>query len=199
MLELMENSLALLLESVNVLTEPVIAYICKEVLQGISWLHRYSRVHRDIKSENILYDYQGRIKLSDFGVSAQLTVDNEMRSTIVGTPSHMAPEIVVGGGYDTKVDIWSLGIMAIEMAQGEPPFICQNKMETLAMISNSPAPILADREYWSRDFHDFIGKCFEKNPKERAGAEELLRHNFLWNATKDEFMSYIQDSPEKAV
>ena len=118
-LELMQNSLASLLVSVRVLPEPVIAYICKEVLQGVSWLHKYSRVHRDIKSENILYDYQGHIKLSDFGVSAQLTKDSEMRTTIVGTPSYMAPEIVVGGGYGTKVDVWSLGIMTIEMAQGE--------------------------------------------------------------------------------
>ena len=191
----MQNSLASLLVSVRVLPEPVIAYICKEVLQGVSWLHKYSRVHRDIKSENILYDYQGHIKLSDFGVSAQLTKDSEMRTTIVGTPSYMAPEIVVGGGYGTKVDVWSLGIMTIEMAQGELPFRSENKMETLAMISNSPPPVLADKENWSEDFHDFIAKCFEKNPIERAAAEELLRHNFVCKATKDEFMKCIQDSP----
>lgn len=193
-LELMQGSLFSLVSKGICFTEPVIAYVCQEILQGLSWLHSFSRIHRDIKTENILYDAKGHIKLSDFGVSAQLTLGNELRSTVIGTPSYMAPEIIEGKGYDKKVDIWGLGVVAYELAERELPISGRNKMEILAMISNSPAPRLKNQDIWTQDFRDFIEKCFEKQSKERSSAQELLRHKFLKIADHEEFLKLFSAS-----
>lgn len=122
--------------------EHLISYIFREVLKGLASLHRQHRIHRDIKSDNILIATDGKVKLSDFGYAAQLTSEKDKRNTLVGTPCWMAPELIAGNLYDTKVDVWSLGIVALEMADGDPPFIKENPLKVLFMISSASPPRL---------------------------------------------------------
>jgi serine/threonine protein kinase len=188
----MDLSLSDLVFSGIDLSEETMAYICREILQGVDWMHRFGRVHRDIKPENILIKNSGCIKVSDFGVSAQLTSENHLKSTIVGTPSYMAPEIIDGSGYDSKVDIWAIGILAIEMANKEPPIQSKNKMEIMAAIVNGMTPDLNDKRAWSADFLDFIHKLFEKNPVFRPTSKQLLNHSFLAKASRESFLRVLE-------
>ncbi|KAD2393613.1 hypothetical protein R6Q59_012095 [Mikania micrantha] len=167
----------------NVTDEPLeeyqIAYICKEALKGLSYLHSIFKVHRDIKGGNILLTEQGEVKLGDFGVAAQLTRTMSKRNTFIGTPHWMAPEVIQESRYDGKVDVWALGVSAIEMAEGLPPRSNVHPMRVLFMISIEPAPMLEDKEKWSLVFHDFIAKCLAKDPRIRPTASELLKHKFI--------------------
>jgi len=103
--------------------EAHIAFVCKQMLMGLAYLHRQHRLHRDIKSDNILVGFNGAVKLADFGFAVGLTEEQDKRRSVVGTPYWMAPELIRGLEYDAKVDVWSLGITAIEMAEGEPPHL----------------------------------------------------------------------------
>ncbi|CAH9110635.1 unnamed protein product [Cuscuta epithymum] len=161
------------------LEEHQIAYICKETLKGLSYLHSIFKVHRDIKGGNILLTDQGEVKLGDFGVAAQLTRTMSKRNTFIGTPHWMAPEVIQESRYDGKVDVWALGISAIEMAEGLPPRATVHPMRVLFMISREPAPMLEDKEKWSLLFHDFVAMCLTKDPRLRPTAAELLKHKFI--------------------
>ncbi|RAL40137.1 hypothetical protein DM860_008277 [Cuscuta australis] len=167
----------------NVTDEPLdeyqIAYICREALKGLSYLHSIFKVHRDIKGGNILLTDQGEVKLGDFGVAAQLTRTMSKRNTFIGTPHWMAPEVIQESRYDGKVDVWALGVSAIEMAEGLPPRATVHPMRVLFMISIEPAPMLEDKEKWSLVFHDFIAKCLTKDPRLRPTAAEMLKHKFI--------------------
>jgi serine/threonine protein kinase len=105
------------------MTEPEIARVACDVLTALAFLHAADRIHRDVKSDNILINSRGEIKLADFGRAAQLTDASPKRNSVVGTPYWMAPELIRGEPYDVKVDIWSFGIVLIEMAEGEPPYM----------------------------------------------------------------------------
>ncbi|KAJ7953929.1 Serine/Threonine kinase family protein [Quillaja saponaria] len=167
----------------NVTGEPLeehqIAYICREALKGLDYLHSIFKVHRDIKGGNILLTEQGDVKLGDFGVAAQLTRTMSKRNTFIGTPHWMAPEVIQENRYDGKVDVWALGISAIEMAEGLPPRSNVHPMRVLFMISIEPAPMLEDKEKWSLVFHDFVAKCLTKEPRLRPTASEMLKHKFI--------------------
>lgn len=167
----------------NVTEEPLdenqIAYICRESLKGLSYLHSIFKVHRDIKGGNILLTEQGEVKLGDFGVAAQLTRTMSKRNTFIGTPHWMAPEVIQESRYDGKVDVWALGVSAIEMAEGLPPRSAVHPMRVLFMISSEPAPMLEDKEKWSLIFHDFVAKCLTKDPRLRPTASEMLKHKFI--------------------
>ncbi|KAI4314070.1 hypothetical protein L6164_027012 [Bauhinia variegata] len=167
----------------NVTEEPLdegqIAYICREALKGLEYLHSIFKVHRDIKGGNILLTEQGDVKLGDFGVAAQLTRTMSKRNTFIGTPHWMAPEVIQESRYDGKVDVWALGVSAIEMAEGLPPRSAVHPMRVLFMISIEPAPMLEDKEKWSLYFHDFVAKCLTKEPRLRPTACEMLKHKFL--------------------
>ncbi|CAI9761807.1 unnamed protein product [Fraxinus pennsylvanica] len=167
----------------NVTDEPLeeyqIAYICREALKGLSYLHSIFKVHRDIKGGNILLTEQGEVKLGDFGVAAQLTRTMSKRNTFIGTPHWMAPEVIQESRYDGKVDVWALGVSAIEMAEGLPPRATVHPMRVLFMISIEPAPMLEDKEKWSLVFHDFVAKCLTKDPRLRPTAAEMLTHKFI--------------------
>ncbi|KAL0336551.1 UNVERIFIED_CONTAM: Serine/threonine-protein kinase dst1 [Sesamum radiatum] len=167
----------------NVTDEPLeeyqIAYICREALKGLSYLHSIFKVHRDIKGGNILLTEQGEVKLGDFGVAAQLTRTMSKRNTFIGTPHWMAPEVIQESRYDGKVDVWALGVSAIEMAEGVPPRATVHPMRVLFMISIEPAPMLEDKEKWSLVFHDFVAKCLTKDPRLRPTAAEMLKHKFI--------------------
>ena len=157
--------------------EPIIGYIMKEVLLGLRIMHEQFRIHRDIKSDNILISLDGSVRLGDLDM--QLTLEQGMRHSVVGTPSWMAPELVVGMDYGVSVDIWSLGIVAIETVVGEPPYLNENPMKALYLIGTKPAPTLPNNGMWSRKFIEFVNACLVKDPETRPTSEILLEMPFI--------------------
>ncbi|BES89047.1 mitogen-activated protein kinase kinase kinase kinase [Nesidiocoris tenuis] len=166
------------------LTELQIAYMCKETLHGLAYLHSMGKMHRDIKGANILLTDIGDVKLADFGVSAQITATINKRKSFIGTPYWMAPEVAAverKGGYNQLCDIWAVGITAIELAELQPPMFDLHPMRALFLMSKSgfKPPTLKDKEKWSQIFHNFVKTALTKNPKKRPTAEKLLLHPFL--------------------
>ncbi|XP_070842502.1 TRAF2 and NCK interacting kinase b isoform X8 [Chaetodon trifascialis] len=167
----------------NSLKEEWIAYVCREILRGLTHLHQHKVIHRDIKGQNVLLTENAEVKLVDFGVSAQLDRTVGRRNTFIGTPYWMAPEVIAcdenpDATYDFKSDLWSLGITAIEMAEGAPPLCDMHPMRALFLIPRNPAPRLKSKK-WSKKFQSFIESCLVKSHSQRPSTEQLLKHPFI--------------------
>ncbi|XP_062541537.1 serine/threonine-protein kinase mig-15 isoform X8 [Armigeres subalbatus] len=165
------------------LKEEWIAYICREILRGLSYLHTNKVIHRDIKGQNVLLTDNAEVKLVDFGVSAQLDKTIGRRNTFIGTPYWMAPEVIAcdenrDATYDNRSDLWSLGITALEMAESQPPLCDLHPMRALFLIPRNPPPRLKSKK-WSKKFHGFIDTVLVKDYHQRPYTEQLLKHPFI--------------------
>lgn len=164
------------------LNEEQIATVCEGVLQALSYLHSQGVIHRDIKSDSILLTLDGRIKLSDFGFCAQISKEVPKRKSLVGTPYWMAPEVIAKTPYGTEVDIWSLGIMVVEMVDGEPPYFSDTPITAMKKLRDETAPSVKNVQRVSPVLKDFLGCMLTRDTLQRSSATDLLEHPFMLQA-----------------
>eukprot|EP00759_Apiculatamorpha_spiralis_P008816 PhF_6_TR15672/c0_g1_i1/m.24367/K04409/PAK1; p21-activated kinase 1 len=164
-------------------TDPQVAYIMKNILLGLQYLHEHQQMHRDIKSDNVLVDNLGNLKLGDFGFTA-MCGEEDKRKTVVGTPYWMAPEVIRGEVYNYKADIWSVGILGLELVDGEPPLMDMSPMKALYVIVTQPAPRVKSTKH-SKLCCEFMAAMLVKDPMQRPDCTVLLQHPFLATACRD--------------
>jgi len=168
-------------QSAPYIEEPYLANIAYQILSGLDFIHtKKKQIHRDIKPENVLMNSLGQVKLSDFGISRQLEKTHAFSKTFVGTVTYMSPERLIGEPYAFSSDLWSVGLILIELATGEYPYPKSKKfIEILQSIRNLPEPNLPENGLYSDSFRDFITRCLQKDPSKRCTAADLMEHPWL--------------------
>jgi len=166
-----------------------LAMMALQMLNGLNYLHRqHHQVHRDLKPANVLVNARGQVKISDFGISSQLDSTNAMCSTFVGTTCYMAPERLSGGVYSYAADIWSFGLIVLEMLKGEYPYpAADNYFKLLSQIMDQPAPGVPEGTF-SDELAEFVGVCLDKDPIKRPSANDLLKHHWLRKHPTDDML-----------
>ncbi|KAI0299257.1 kinase-like domain-containing protein [Russula brevipes] len=164
----------------NLMTEGQMAAVSREIAQGLQHLHEHGIIHRDVKSQNVVLSLAGDVKLVNFWACAQFSDPAHAKETgMSGTPHWMAPEIVTYKEYGPKVDIWSLGIITIEMIEGEPPYFNRSPLRVLSLIATNGTPTIANPENLSSTFREYLAKTLKVDPGKRPNATQLLRHPFF--------------------
>lgn len=191
--EYMDCSLNFILKAIPDFPEEFIVYICREVLLGLDYLHSHNILHRGIKSESILLDMNGNVKIGNLGNAARIVGSEWGRKTLKGSPDWMAPEIVKGHEYNSSVDTWAFGILVIEMAEGNTPYYKQNAINTLAQIASKPSPHLKEYCKWSKELNELVNDCLKKNPEQRPMVRELLEREIFSNiqVTRELFRDFL--------
>eukprot|EP01114_Cavostelium_apophysatum_P016593 TRINITY_DN4759_c0_g1_i4.p1 TRINITY_DN4759_c0_g1~~TRINITY_DN4759_c0_g1_i4.p1 ORF type:complete len:843 (+),score=174.90 TRINITY_DN4759_c0_g1_i4:907-3435(+) len=204
-----------ILMKLGAFSEDQISVICNHLVQALVAVHDANTIHRDIKADNVLVNSRGESKLADFGVATNEVITTAKQLSAVGSPYWIAPEMLTGEAYNTAIDVWSLGITAIELAEKHPPYYSFLPFRAMYMIGSNPAPTLTDPGKWSADFNDFLSKCLVKEPEQRATSRDLLKHPFvnrgnskqlvaevveryLAGQKADKRKSYMVDDPEVA-
>ena len=179
------SAVDLMLSMGRTLSEVEVSTIMEMVLKGLIYIHKLNLIHRDIKGANIMLSEDGYAKLGDFGIGIQMT-DDEYRTSKKGSPHWMSPQVILNKNYDTKTDIWSLGITCLELVEGEPPFADLNPDEVMEKIANNPpkAEDIIDPKEHTDEFIDFVNLCLEINPKKRPTADVLIKHPFIVKLSK---------------
>ena len=158
-------------------------YTLWKTVLNLAYLHSENIIMRDVKGDNICCSESGDIKFIDFGFSVIQTEEKQTFTSKVGTSYFLAPELINATEktrYDNKVDIWSLGIFAIELANGIPPYYLEDPATVRNEIMKSEVPPIKSK--WPPLFQNFIDKCTERNPSNRWTAEQLIHHPFLFDA-----------------
>lgn len=186
------GSISTLLKA-GVIEEKYSAVIAREVLVALIYIHKEGIIHRDIKAANVLVTHEGRVQLCDFGVAAQLSTSQIRRTSMIGTPYWMAPEVISqdGPGYNQKADIWSLGITVYEITTGHPPYADQDAKRAIQLIPRAKPARLEGTQY-SPALKQFVAMCLDEQPEERASADELSRTKYIRN-TKNVPTTIIKD------
>lgn len=188
--ELMQFPLARILSPLSQMPLKVVYYITKEILKALDYIHSKHRIHRDLKSDNILLNLQGEVKLADLGFAVQLTEERSNRYTLAGTPCWIAPEIIDNQKYNTKVDIWSLGVVIIELVEGEPPNFGKSQNLIFNAIKNHEIALAHPAD---QNCQRLVGYCLRKNPEERFTAAQILEDSVFNDvATAQEVIQYFR-------
>ena len=182
MMEYLEGGSLTDIVTTMLMTEEQMATVCRQVLEALAYLHSKGVIHRDIKSDSILLASDGTIKLSDFGFCAQVSPELPRRQSLVGTPYWMSPEVISRLEYGTEVDIWSLGVLMIEMIDGEPPFFDEPPLTAMRIIRSQSSIPRARSRILSPDLESFLGLLLTRDPQHRPTAAQLLGHPFLFHS-----------------
>jgi len=176
------------------LTEARIIFVMQQILQGLACIHDHNYIHRDIKSENILLNSRGEVKIADLGLCVPISTPQK---SLVGTPHWMAPELIARQtNYDDKVDVWSFGCLCMEMCQGGPPYANFSSVKAVFYVSIKGAPPLKHSDRWSPEFNHFVSRCFEIDSAERPTVAQLLADPLMSNKegqTEEFVATFVKD------
>lgn len=196
-MEILDFTLTNTLSVSNPLPHPIINYVFCEILKALSFMHSRHRIHRDLKSDNIMMDFRGNVKLADMGFAVQLTEERQARMTLAGTPCWIAPEMVLRNPYDTRLDIWSLGVVLIELFEGEPPNLRLKQPAIFEKIMNGGV-CPAHPENIPDAYKSVLDSCLSQDPGGRKSADELLLDPaFQIRSTKEEVANFFMNRMKK--
>jgi len=170
--------------------EQILSKITHQMLYGLLYLHKYKHIiHRDLKPANVLINSDGLVKLTDFGITKTLENTDDLCNSFVGTKAYMSPERISGGNYSYASDLWSLGLIIYELATGMFPYsFSSNIIQSIDQLLKDPEPRLPDYIF-SPEMMDFVARCLQKDPKDRASLKDLCSHPWILAHSENEELS----------